>query len=125
MTALTISAVPPQLARTCAAIGAVAARIARQLADVWRRRHEAAELAALDDHLLADIGLTRADLADALSRPVWCDPTQALARRHDERRQAGRAAAVALIARHAAPPLVPGADTFAFPPGDPPARLTL
>jgi uncharacterized protein YjiS (DUF1127 family) len=125
MTALTISAVPPQLARACAAIGATAVRAGRRLLHAWRRRHAAAELAGLDDHLLADIGLTRADLADALAQPMWRDPTLALMRRHDERRHAGRAAAVALLAHHAAPPLVPGADTFAFPPGDPPARLTL
>jgi hypothetical protein len=49
----------------------------------------------------------------------------ALARRHDERRHAGRAGAAVLLAHHAAPPLVPAADAFAFPPRDPPARLTL
>jgi uncharacterized protein YjiS (DUF1127 family) len=125
MTALTIPTAPSRLARACAALGAAAGRAAHRLLQAWRRRHAAAELAVLDDHLLADIGLTRADLADALSQPVWRDPTRVLARRHDERRQASPAAAAVLIAHHVAPPLVPGADAFAFPPRDPPARLTL
>jgi hypothetical protein len=30
-----------------------------------------------------------------------------------------------MIRQHAAPSIVPGADVFSFPPGDPPARLTL
>ena len=124
MTALTMS-VSPQLARTCAAIGDATVRAVRRLSKAWRRRHAAAELAALDDHLLADIGLSRADLVDALAQPVWRDPTAALARRHDERRHACRAGVADLLAHHVAPPLVPGTDAFAFPPSDPPARLTL
>ena len=75
--------------------------------------------------MLADIGVTRADLVDALAEPMWRDPTSVLARRHGERRRARRAAIAALASRPASPPLVPGADTFAFPPRDPPARLTL
>jgi uncharacterized protein YjiS (DUF1127 family) len=120
MTALTISAVSTQLAQACAMPRAAAARVARRLAQAWRRRHQAAELAALDDHLLADIGLTRADLTDALSRLPWRDPIAALARR-----QCKLARGDAALERHAAPSLVPGADALAFPPRDPPARLTL
>jgi len=37
-------------------------------------------LAALDDHMLADLGLSRTDLNDALSEPLWRDPTALLAR---------------------------------------------
>jgi uncharacterized protein YjiS (DUF1127 family) len=125
MTALTISAVPSRFAHLCATIGAVAVRVARRMAEAWRHRRDAAALAALDDHMLADLGLTRADLNDALCEPLWRDPTIVLARRHSERRRLRRNAAVALIGRQAAPSIVPGADTFTFPPGDPPARLTM
>jgi hypothetical protein len=40
-----------------------------------------AHLADLDDRMLADIGLTRTDLRDACSEPLWRDPTSMLARR--------------------------------------------
>ena len=36
--------------------------------------------------MLADIGLTRSDVADAFSEPVWQDPTALLAERAIERR---------------------------------------
>jgi uncharacterized protein YjiS (DUF1127 family) len=51
-----------------------------------RNRHAAAGLAGLDDHMLADIGLTRSDLRDAYSEPLWHDPTDLLASRAAERR---------------------------------------
>jgi len=73
---------------------------------------------------LRGIGLTRCDLNDALSQPLWRDPTVVLAHRYCERRRVRRAVAAELIKR-ASPPLVPGADTFSLPPRDPPARLTL
>jgi uncharacterized protein YjiS (DUF1127 family) len=131
MTTLTTSAVPTRFAQALAAIVEAAARLARRLAGAWRHRHDAAVLAGLDDHMLADLGLSRTDLNDALSEPLWRDPTALLARRHGERRrsrraaQAGQTAVAALIRQHAAPSIVPGADAFSFPPGDPPARLTL
>jgi len=125
MTALTISAVPSRLAHFCATVGAAGARVARALAEGWRHRRDAAALAALDDHMLADLGLTRADLNDALCEPLWRDPTRVLARRHGERRRLRRGAVAALAERHPAPSIVPGTDTFRFPPGDPPARLTI
>ena len=124
-TVLTISAVPSRLAHVCASIGVAGARVARAVAEGWRHRRDAAALAALDDHMLADLGLTRADLNDALCEPLWRDPTTVLARRHGERRRLRRSAVAALVERHRAPSIVPGADTFMFPPGDPPARLTI
>jgi uncharacterized protein YjiS (DUF1127 family) len=102
----------------------VAVRAGRRLVGIWRHRNDAATLAAFDDRMLADIGLTRGDLNDALGEPLWRDPTSVLARRQSERRRARRATVTALI-KEASPPLVPGPDTFAFPPRDPPARLTL
>jgi uncharacterized protein YjiS (DUF1127 family) len=52
-----------------------------------RRKHrrELAHLADLDDRMLADIGLTRTDLRDACSEPLWRDPISMLARRADGR----------------------------------------
>jgi uncharacterized protein YjiS (DUF1127 family) len=124
MIALTTPAAPAVLPQAFATIGAAAARIGRRLVEAWRHRHDAAALAALDDHMLADIGLTRGDLNDALSEPLWRDPTSVLMRRQDERRWARRAAAAALIGQ-TSPSIVPGADAFAYPAGDPPARLTM
>jgi uncharacterized protein YjiS (DUF1127 family) len=124
MTALTTPFAPSSWSQAFAAVGIAVARLGRRIADAWRHRHDAAALAAFDDRMLADIGLTRGDLNDALAEPLWRDPTSVLARRHCERRKARRAAATALIKRPS-PPLVPGADGFAFPPRDPPARLTL
>ena len=43
-------------------------------------------LAQFDDRMLSDIGLTRSDLRDAYSEPLWRDPTHILASRAHERR---------------------------------------
>ena len=51
-----------------------------------KNRRDAAMLAGLDDRMLADIGLTRGDLRDAYSEPVWRDPTAILVSRAHERR---------------------------------------
>jgi uncharacterized protein YjiS (DUF1127 family) len=134
MSTLTTPATPAvstRFAQGLATIVEAPARLARRLANAWRHRHDTAVLAALDDHMLADLGLSRSDLNDALSEPLWRDPTALLARRHGERRRSRRAAraghkAIAeLIGECAAPSIVPGADAFSFPPGDPPARLSL
>jgi len=52
----------------------------------WRHRHATLQLARADDRLLADLGLTRGDLNDALSGPPWEDPTILLRARALERR---------------------------------------
>lgn len=51
-----------------------------------RHRHEATVLASLSCSMLADIGLTRADVRDAFSEPFWEDPTARLHERVCERR---------------------------------------
>jgi uncharacterized protein YjiS (DUF1127 family) len=51
-----------------------------------RHRREANVLARLDRHMLADIGLTRSDVQDAFSSPLWEDPTELLSERARERR---------------------------------------
>jgi len=58
-----------------------------------RHRREAMALAGLDQNILADIGLNRADLNDALSTSFWEDPTLLLRERAIKRRL-NRAAAV-------------------------------
>ena len=50
-------------------------------------------LPGLDDRMLADIGLTRGDVRDAYSEPVWRDPTAILVSRAQERRINRRRAA--------------------------------
>lgn len=56
---------------------------------VARRRH-IAQLGGFDDRMLRDIGLTRGDLLDATSGPLWQDPTALLVVRSVERRAARR-----------------------------------
>ncbi len=57
-----------------------------------RHRGDLALLARFDDRMLADIGLTRGDLRDAVAEPPWRDPTQVLvARAHERRALRGRA----------------------------------
>ena len=51
-----------------------------------KHRREAHVLAGLDRNMLSDIGITRADLNDALSGPFWEDPTALLRERALERR---------------------------------------
>ena len=53
----------------------------------WRhRRRLRAELYALNDRMLKDIGISRADLNDAFSTPFWEDPTTLLSERAIEAR---------------------------------------
>ena len=66
------------------------ARLRRSL----KNRRAASSLAGLDDHMLADIGLTRSDLRDAYSEPLWHDPTDVLAGRAAERRLRRRRSAL-------------------------------
>jgi uncharacterized protein YjiS (DUF1127 family) len=90
-----IRPVPAALGRRAARVGArvlraiIAARM-REVARSLRHRREAHILAGLDDHMLADIGVNRADLRDAFSEPLWRDPTGVLAARAGERRLSAR-----------------------------------
>lgn len=59
---------------------------------VMERRQMMADLAHLDDHMLRDIGVTRADVRDAVAAPLFEDPTQLLVLRAKERRAAARLA---------------------------------
>src|SRR5947209_13980154 len=65
--------------------GLVKARV-RQVGQMLKNRRDAVTLASLDERMLADIGLTRGDVRDAFSEPVWRDPTAILVSRAKERR---------------------------------------
>lgn len=71
------------------------------------RRRQLNQLGGFDDRMLRDIGLTRSDLRDAASGPLWQDPTAVLVVRSVERRAARRLALreareAAQVAAHAA-----------------------
>ena len=66
-----------------------------------KNRRAATALAGLDDHMLADIGITRSDLRDAYSEPLWHDPTDVLVGRAAERRTRRRSALVQSDSRSA------------------------
>jgi uncharacterized protein YjiS (DUF1127 family) len=74
------------LMRAFLAMVAFLAHWRKALARARHHRREAAALAGLDRHMLADIGVTSADLRDAFSQPFWEDPTELLRERAGERR---------------------------------------
>ena len=80
----------------------------RSLLQTIKNRHDATILAGMDEHMLADIGLTRGDLRDAFSEPVWRDPTAVLVSRAHERRINRRRAKLGLVEKtFDAPSIVP------------------
>ena len=90
-----------------AAAGIVTARL-HMLFQTVKNRRDAAMLTGLDDRMLADIGLTRGDLRDAYSEPVWRDPTAILVDRAQERRVNRRRVVTGLSAKiFEAPSIVP------------------
>lgn len=107
--------------RWIAGFGAqVRQRMERGLAGV-RHRKGLAMLANFDDRALADIGLTRSDLYDALAHRIWDDPTTMLECRRTGRRDEARPVV--------APPLAPkpptqmlGVTGLTPPPTNRPAR---
>ena len=80
----------------------------RALVQTLKNRRDAAMLSGLDDRMLADIGLTRGDLRDAYSEPVWRDPTAVLVNRAHERRIYRRRGTIGLSANvFESPSIVP------------------
>ncbi len=68
-------------------------RAALRIASVWQafvNRRRMMPLLELDDRMLSDIGVTRYDVAAALSLPAGEDPSQRLASLSRERRHAQR-----------------------------------
>lgn len=73
------------------AVSALAIRLLLAPVRFYQARAALSQLAALGDHELNDIGLTRSDIAAAASLPVGDDPTLALARTIQDRRRWRRA----------------------------------
>lgn len=65
---------------------------AASIAQAWTRRRAVGRLGALDDHMLADIGITRQDVLSVLAEPLFVDPSMKLAERALETRLARHAA---------------------------------
>jgi uncharacterized protein YjiS (DUF1127 family) len=63
-----------------------AATLARGTWQIVVARRALARLADRDDRMLADIGLTRSDLRDAGSAPLWQNPMSILEQRVSRRR---------------------------------------
>ena len=74
------------LVRAFMALLAMVTRWLKELARARQHRRQANVLAGLDRHMLADIGITHADVRDAFSEPFWDDPTALLRERALERR---------------------------------------
>jgi uncharacterized protein YjiS (DUF1127 family) len=88
------------LARVLAEVLSPLVRSFQAVKCAMRHRREANVLARLDRRMLADIGLTRSDVRDAFSTPLWEDPTALLRERAIERRmgrKAGRANRLTVI----------------------------
>lgn len=64
-------------------------RSAMTMVRAWKNRRQLAYLSDLDDHLLADLGLTREDVRSALDLPFAHDPGLELQRRALRNRQLG------------------------------------
>ena len=126
MTTFSISRTTSSLfAGTVAAIAQSAALRVWNLLCAMKNRHDAGLLAGFDDRMLADIGLTRSDVRDAYSVPLWRDPTVILKDRVGERHRYRHGAPFGLSGQNvASPSLVPDCG-FAVPPTDRPARLTV
>ncbi|MEM6665204.1 MAG: DUF1127 domain-containing protein [Pseudomonadota bacterium] len=45
---------------------------------LWASRRAVLRVKELDDRMLADIGLTRDDVREALAQPYWSDPSSSL-----------------------------------------------
>ena len=117
MTFYADSQTPSQFARLVNAVTGIVALRLRAFVQTFKGRHDAALLAGLDDRMLADIGLTRGDVRDAFSEPVWRDPTAVLVSRAHERRINRRRMMSAGLAERPfdAPSIVPSAAVHGAP----------
>ena len=103
------------LVRALLALVALVASWLKRFSRARQNRRQAAMLAGLDRHMLADIGITGADLRDAFSEPFWDDPTALLRERAIERRMG--------FPRATRPVAVE--NGFRRPPTDRPARMAM
>ena len=107
MSIYTDTQTPSHFAWLVNAIAGIVVARTRQVAQTVKNRRDARILAGLDDHMLADIGLTRGDVRDAFSEPVWRDPTAVLVSRVHERRINRRRGILAASDAINAPSIVP------------------
>ena len=77
---------PSHFAWAVNALAGIVVERVRSVSQMLKNRRDAAIVAGMDEHMLADIGLTRGDVRDAFSEPVWRDPTALLVSRAHERR---------------------------------------
>jgi uncharacterized protein YjiS (DUF1127 family) len=97
--------------RTLGIAGRRLSKRAVQVLEGIQNRRVALVLSRFDDRMLADIGVTRADLRDAIATPFWGDPTSLLRARALERRLARRGISHGFaMERTVAPPLAPKVD---------------
>jgi uncharacterized protein YjiS (DUF1127 family) len=118
------------LAPTAVAAARALVRVGGRLARAWKHRQEIKALAGADARMLADIGLTRADMRDAFATPLWRDPTAVLRARALERRLSRHGIGLGLPADpppapRSEPPRAVGSDGFVRPATGRPARLTV
>jgi len=104
--------------RASLALLALVTRWLKGVARARRHRREMRSLAGLECRMLADMGITRSDVADAFSEPFWEDPTSLLRERALER----RVYRTTLSAPREKRPAVAG---FRRPPMDRPARQAI
>lgn len=114
----------PYQPSTFGLLGAALVAGFRQVVRALKNRRDAVLLAELDDRMLKDIGLTRSDLRDAYSEPLWRDPTEILVRRAGERRASRRHAAASALQAMESPPLAPE-HGYSRPATNRPARYTV
>ena len=99
---------PSQVAWLVNAVAGSVGNGVRSLLQTIKNRRDATILAGMDEHMLADIGLTRGDVRDAFSEPVWRDPTAILVSRAHERRISRRRVKIGLTEKSfEAPSIVP------------------
>ena len=111
MTTISQTRTASLFAQTVNAIAGSLVVRARHFAQLVKSRRDATMLAGLDDRMLADIGLTRGDLRDAYSEPVWSDPTAILVSRAHERRVNRRRVSIGLAEKiFDSPSIVPTAQ---------------
>jgi len=106
MSTLTTPAFPTRFAQAVRNDVAAAAPPGGRFAEAWRQPPRTPRCWRRSTITCWPISALATDLNDALSEPLWRDPTALLARRQAERRrsrraaQAGRAAIAAMIRQH-------------------------
>lgn len=100
-----------QIWRSLKTLVRITNRQIKRLDRALRNRQAMRVLARMDDRMLADIGITRADLRDAYAQSLWRDPAHLLRARAIERRLARFGISHGFeTKRPPAPPLAPRID---------------